>query len=565
MYDKEKLAKLRLSKQKWEEENAKEFEKELKKEFISETGIPVKRIYTPLDLEEKGFDYEKDLGFPGQYPCTRGDSPTMYRSGLWPMSQIAGHAVLEETNAMYKRLIADGLRAIVIATDMPSQFGYDPGNPKAEGEVGRMGMSISSFGDFEIALDGINLGEVVISYAGFALASINVAEHLALAEKQGVNWKNTLGYLQNDVLKEYVARGNFIFAPEPTMRLIVDLIEFCAKHAPKYSPLVVTSYHFAEKGGYPVHEIAFMLSDLIAYLEACVERGLDIDAVAPKIGLHTSISHADFFVEVAKLRATRRLWAKIIKERFKAKNHQSLTCRMLPLQAGTSVYREQYLNNIARSAIAILGAAFIGGRRNEPRTYDEMFGISTEESLRTALRVQQIIGYETGVCDTIDPLAGSYFVEHLTSELEERIMKEVENVDRMGGAVKAIENGYFQRALAKDAYQRERALLDEKIVRVGVNRFRSEGEEERPLNIYRADLKYEDKRIADIEKLRRERDNQKVMKAIDKIKAVAGKKSSTENNLMPHILEAVKVYTTRGEITDALREVWGEYKEPAFF
>ena len=565
MYDKEKLAQIKLSQQKWEEENAREFEKELKKEFTSESGIPIKRIYTPLDLEGKGFDYLEDVGFPGQYPCTRGDTPTMYRSGLWPMSQIVGHATLKETNAIYKRLIADGLRAIVIARDMAGQHGYDPGHPKAAGEVGRMGVSVSSLRDFEILMDGINLGEVLISYFGNALATVNIAEHLVLAEKQGIAWKDTQGYLQNDILKEYSARGAYIFPPEPSIRLIVDSLEFCAHHAPKYSPLAVCSYHQAEKGATPVHEIAFMLSNLIVYLQAAVDRGLDIDFIAPRIRLHTFFSHIDFFEQVAKFRATRRLWAKIMKDRFKAKNSESMTCHILPLQAGTSVYKEQYLNNIARSAIAILGCAMIGGRRNEPRTYDEQFGISTEESLRTALRVQQIVGYETGVCDTIDPLAGSYFVEYLTSELEERITKEIETIDNMGGALKAIEQGYIQRTLAKDGYEKAKALLEGKTVRVGVNRFRSDGEEERPTTIYRADPRYEEKCIAELEKLRRERDNQRVTKALDNIKAVAGKKASAENNLMPFIVEAVKAYTTRGEIADVLREVWGEYPEPAIF
>lgn len=559
----EKLNRLAQSLKKWEEENAGEFAREQKREFISESGIPVKRFYTPLDLAEKGFDYETHLGFPGQYPCTRGDSATMYRSGLWAMSQIAGHANLEESNAMFRRLIADGLRAIVVAPDMPNQFGYDPGDPQAAGEVGRVGLSLSSLKDFEVALEGIKLDDVVISYAGFALAALNVAEHLSLADRQGVPWANALGYLQNDILKEFAARGNYIFPVPESMRLAVDVIEFCVKHAPKYSPLVVTSYHYEEKGANPVHEMAYMLADLIAYMEACVKRGLDIDQVAPKVKLHTAISHIDFFGEVAKLRATRRLWAKIMKERFGAKDPKSMVCRMLPLQAGTSVYREQYLNNIARSAIAILGAALVGGGRNEPRTFDEMFGIPTEESIRTALRVQQIIGYETGVCDTVDPLAGSYYVETLTCELEERIQKEIEAVEAIGGAVEAIEKGYIQRRVARDGYEKEQALLTGKVTRVGVNRFRSEGEEDRPLTSYRADFEYEKKRIEDIRKLRRERPAEPVKQALDKIRKAASAPEGSASNVMPHIIEAVKAYATRGEITGVLREVWGECREPA--
>lgn len=562
MNESEKSARLRAAQQKWEQENAAEFRKELKTDFVTESGIPVKRVYTPLDMEEQGFDYETDLGFPGQYPCTRGDSPTMFRSGFWPMSQHAGHASAEETNLMCKNLIASGLKSIVIAADLPSIFGFDPGHPRAAGEVGRIGLSLASLKDMEVLLDGINLGEVLISNAANALAAVNIAEHLALAEKQGVAWKDTQGYLQNDILKEYAARGNYIFPPEPSMRLVVDTMEFCAKQAPRYSPLVVTSYHYEEKGASPVHEIAFMLSALSAYLQAAVDRGLDVDAVAPGIRLHTAIRHMDFFTQVAKLRATRRLWAKIIKERFKAKNPRSLTCHILALQAGVSVYREQYLNNIARSAIATLGAAIIGARRNEPRPYDEMFGIATEESLRTALRVQQIVAYETGVCETIDPLAGSYYVEWLTSELEHRIMKEVEAVDAIGGAVKAIEQGYIQRVIARDGYEAEKALQEGTIVRVGVNRFRSDGEEARPLTSYRADPAYEEKRVADMEKLRRERDNSAVTGALDAVKRTAGRPGGSGNNLMPPIIEAVKAYATRGEIADALREVWGECPDP---
>lgn len=564
MFMKEKLNKIKLGEQEWLERNASEFQKELKEEFITESGIPVKRVYTPLDLAERGFDYEADLGFPGEYPCTRGDSPTMYRSGLWPMAQISGHGSVEESNKIYRNLIASGLKQIVIAPDMPNQFGYDPDHPKATGEVGRVGPSIASLKDLEILLDGIDLRNILVSYAGNALAAVNIAEHLALAQQQGVDWKDVWGYLQNDILKEFAARGNYIFPPNQSMRLVVDALVFCAQHAPKYSALVVTSSHMGAKGASPVHEIAFMLSDLIAYMQACVDRGLDIDMIAPKLGLHAGFHHYDFFSEIAKLRATRRLWAKIMRDRFKAKNPKSMSCRMLTVQSGHSLYKEQPLNNIARAAIATLGMAMIGGRRNEAKPYDEALGIATEESLQTALRIQQIVGYETGICDTADPLAGSYFLESLTSEFERRISKEIEVVENMGGAVKAIEQGYFQLTIAKDAFQSERALLDGKIIRVGVNRFRSD-KEDKQITVYRTGSELEKKRIAEITRLRKGRNNQKVTQALDEVKAVACKKASNENNMLPPLIEATKAYATRGEIADALRDVWGEYSEPTIF
>lgn len=560
MFEKEKLADIELRQKRWERDMVGEFDKELKKEFVDPSGIPVKRVYTALDLAEKGFDDRESLGFPGEYPYTRGITPSMYRSGLWPMTQICSYATPEETNAAWKKLVGAGLTTAVAAFDMPTMLGHDPDHPMAEGEVGRVGVSLSSLRDCEILFDGIDLGKVTVSLASNAQAAVMIAMHLVMAERQGVDLSKVRGYVQNDMLKEYAARGLYIFPPEPSMRLTIDIVEYCAKYLPSYYPLAACSYQVQEAGATPLHAAAFGLAFAIAYLRAATERGIDVDLVAPRMFHFIGHVHTGFFQEIAKLRAIRRLWARITREQFKAKNPASMRATILSPHCGSSLFREQCLNNIARGAIACLAGALAGVQRNEPRTYDEQFGIPSEEALMTSLRIQQIVGYETGVTDTVDPLGGSYFVERLTSEFEERITEELETIDRMGGAIKAIEEGYIQRVTAADSYKFQKAVESGQVVQVGVNSFRQE-EASRPVRVYRADPNVEEKRKLEIKQLRKNRDNQKVAQALNEIRATARQGAGPGNNLMPPIIEAVKVYATIGEIHDALRDVWGEYVE----
>lgn len=560
MYDKKVLDELREAVIEWEKKHQDEFKAE-RKTFVTESGIPIKRVYTPLDLEEKGFNYLKDLGLPGEYPYTRNNSSTGYRSRLWTISHYSGHATPEECNRLWKEAVKSGARIVSAAYDLPSQLGIDADDPRAEGEVGRVGISVCSQQDWEVAWDGIDFSKIGPYGAFNAPAIISLAAHINIADQQGVSQKDMPGLLQNDILKEFMARGNYIFPPAPSMRLVADTLYYTGTYMPKYQAITVCGVHQSEKGANCIHEAAFALADAFAYLQASVDMGVDVDVVAPGIMFLPGCDHYVFWEEIAKLRAMRRIYAKVLKGRFKAKKPASIQCRLYAAGGGTALYREQYLNNIARSTLATVVGAFSGCELIDVRSYDEQFGIPSTEAVINTIRFINVVQRETGVTDTVDPLGGSYFVESLTMDTEERIWKELEEIDRRGGIINCIETGYAQRVIAEDGYKWLRAFERGEIERVGVNIFRSEGEEQRPMRIYRADPKVGEIRKAQVAELRRKRDNAKVKKALEEVKAVARLEAKPENNLVPPVREACKVYATVGEICDALREVWGEYRE----
>lgn len=544
----------------WEERHREEFGKEKKpeEEFLSASGIPIKRIYTPLDLKEKGFNYETDLGMPGDYPFTRGPSAIGYRKEPWAQSLYSGYATPEESNRLWKQAIEAGVETIYIAYDLPTQLGLDPDSPEAAGEVGRVGISLASLRDWEIAFDGIDLTRVRISGVPNAIAAMHVANLRCLAEKRGVDLGKIRGHCQNDILKEYLVRGNYIFPVEPSLRLTIDVVAHCAEYLPQYLAMSVTGLHFSEFQSTPVHEAAFMLADLYCYLEAALARGLDIDTLAPGIELSTGVDHYTFFEEIAKHRAIRRIYAKAMKERFKAKKPESIKARIGGAQGGNSLQREQYLNNIARTTVAAVAATLAGVERLSLRAYDEQYGIPSAEAQMVSSRLKFVVTQETDLLDTVDPLAGSYFVEWLTSEFEERISKEIDVIEKQGGALRCIENGYMKRVLVEDAYKWQRDFEDGKVIRVGANYSVTE-KDEKPTRIYRTDPKVEHERIKAVEELKRHRDNDKVKKALEEIKSLAMLPATAENNLMPAIVDAVRLYATNGEVMGALKEIWGQY------
>jgi methylmalonyl-CoA mutase N-terminal domain/subunit len=451
---------------------------------------------------------------------------------------------------------------IYIAYDLPTQLGYDPDSPQAQGEVGRVGVSLTTQKDWEIAFDGIDLGKVRISQVPNAVAAFQIGNHICLAEGRGLPLSSMRGFCQNDILKEYIVRGNYIYPPGPSLRLAVDAVAYCAQYAPQYRAMSVTGSHFSESQATPVHDAAFMLADAFCYIEAALERGLDVDTIASGIEFSTGIEHYSFFEEIAKHRAIRRIYGRTLKDRFKAKRPESMIARIGSSQGGNSLHREQYLNNIARSAICGVVAALSGVERLSLRAYDEQYGIPTTEAMVASTRVMHVVTQETGITDTVDPLAGSYFVEWLTSEFEERITRELEEIEAQGGVIRCIENGYIKRKIIEDAYQWQKEFEAGKVVRVGANFARSEGEEERPVRVYRADPKVEEERIEAVRELKKRRDNGKVRRALDEVKATALLPGTVENNLMPSIIEAVRCYATNGEIAGVLREAWGEYEEP---
>ena len=552
------------AKQSWQKRHIDDFKREIKKEFKSESGIPINRLYTPLDLKEKGFDYLENLGFPGEFPYTRGITPTMYRGGLWPVGQYSGYALPEESNELWRAQVEAGGSAISIAYDLPTQLGYDPDHPMSEGEVGRVGISMVSLRDWEVAFDKIDFVKTCPLQVMNALGGIAIAMHLVLAEKRENTWKTLQGNCQNDVLKEYVARGTHIFPPEASIRFTVDTLTFCAQHVPLYHPITVCALQLSERGATRVHEAAFAIANAIAYVEGAVSRGIDVDRIGPGIMWLLSHEHFGFFQEISKIRAMRRVWAHVMRDRFKAKDPRSMMARYLSSQSGSSLAKEQYLNNIGRSAIATLAGALAGIQIMDLRCYDEQYGIPTKEAQLTNIRLQHIVAHETQVTETVDPLAGSYYVETLTAEFEERIWEELEKIDKMGGAVSAIEKGYFQRTMSEDAYQYQLGFEAGEVKRVGVNCFRSEEEDSRPTKIYRSDPKVEEKRKKDMVELRKNRDNTLVERCLKDLIDVAREEATAENNVMPAIIEAVKSYATMGEMAEVFRDAWGEYKEVTF-
>ncbi len=553
------LERLRSELEEWEKTELAETLKkrpELKPEFKTASGIPVKRLYTPLDLASK--DYLRDLGFPGRYPFTRGIYATMYRGRIWTMRQYAGYGTAEETNKRFKLLLAQGQTGLSVAFDFPTQLGLDPDHPLAAGEVGRVGVSIFSLEEMMRLFKGIPLGQVTTSMTINATATAILAMYIATAEAQGYEQALLGGTVQNDILKEYVARGLYVFPPEPSMRLAVDLIEYCTKHMPKWNPISISGYHIREAGANAVQELAFTFANAIAYVEECVERGMKVDEFAPRFSFFFSV-HNDFFEEIAKFRAARRIWAKIMKERFGAEKPRSCMLRFHTQTAGSTLTAQQPLVNVIRVALQALAAVLGGTQSLHTNAFDEALCLPSEEAALLALRTQQVIAYETNVINTVDPLGGSYYVEWLTDEIEERVWRYLDRIEGLGGAVKAIEKGYIQGEIARSAYEQQKALEKGELIVVGVNKFRVE--ERTRVEILKVDPAIEEKQLERLRALRARRDKARVEKALDKIRRVA----EEEVNIMPHMLEAVKARATIGEIFGALREIYGEYKPPHIF
>ncbi|WP_372589236.1 methylmalonyl-CoA mutase family protein [Fervidobacterium pennivorans subsp. shakshaketiis] len=547
--------KYQKAKAKYEEVVAKSIAKvpERKSPFMSTSGYEIKRVYTPEDIQD--LDYVEDLGFPGDYPYTRGVQPTMYRARFWTMRQYAGFGTAEESNKRYKYLLQQGQTGLSVAFDLPTQIGYDSDDPMAEGEVGRVGVAIDSLEDMEILFDGIPLDQVSTSMTINSTAMILLAMYIAVAEKQGVSQDKLSGTIQNDILKEYIARGTYIYPPEPSMRLITDIFEYCSKYMPKWNPISISGYHIREAGSTAVQEVAFTLADGIAYVEAAMKKGLDPNVFGKRLSFFFA-AHNNFLEEIAKFRAARRLWAKIMKNRFGVTDPDAMKLRFHTQTGGSTLTAQQPLNNIIRVTIQALAAVLGGTQSLHTNSYDEALGLPTEESARIALRTQQIIAYESGVADTIDPLGGSYVVEAMTNEIEKRAMEYIEKIDQMGGMVKAIESGYVQKEIHESAYKHQLAVEKGEEIIVGVNKFQIE-EDLKQTQILKVDPELEKKQKERLKKLKERRDNEKVKKLLNKIKEVA----ATDENLFPYVLEAVKAYATVGEISNALREVFGEYTE----
>lgn len=528
---------------------------ERKKQFDTTSGITIKRLYTPADTAT--LDYQQHLDFPGQYPFTRGVQPTMYRGRFWTMRQYAGFGTAEESNKRYRYLLDQGQTGLSVAFDLPTQMGRDSDHQLAAGEVGRAGVAIDSLADMETLLNGIPLDKVSTSMTINATASILLALYLVVAEKQGVKWDQVNGTIQNDLLKEYIARGTYIYPPEPSLRIITDIFAFCAKEVPNWNTISISGYHIREAGSSAAQEIAFTLADGIAYVEAAVSAGLDVDTFASRLSFFFNV-HNNFFEEIAKFRAARRLWAQIMKDRFQAKDPRSWMLRTHAQTAGSTLTAQQPDNNIMRVTIQALAAVLGGTNSLHTNSRDEALALPTEDSVRIALRTQQVIAYESGVADTIDPLAGSYFVESLTDQLEAKAVEYIGRIDKLGGAVKAIETGYQQREIHEAAFRYQQAIEGKEQIIVGVNDFTVE--EDNQGELLKIDLTLEQQQKKKLAAVRAERNQAATKATLEKIATVA----RDGGNLMPAIIDAVQAYATLGEISDAMRQVFGEYRAPSF-
>ena len=555
MFDKEKINQIKANNEKWENTVKNKVlprQPEMKESFKASSGMEIKRLYTPEDVEN--LNYEEDLSYPGEYPFTRGVQPTMYRGRHWTMRQYAGFATAEESNKRYKYLLEQGQTGLSVAFDLPTQIGYDSDHPLSEGEVGKVGVAIDSLKDMEILFDGIPLDKVSTSMTINAPAAVLLAMYIAVAEKQGVSSEQLSGTIQNDILKEYIARGTYIFPTEPSMRLITNIFEYCSKHVPKWNTISISGYHIREAGSTAAQEVAFTLADGIAYVEAAMKAGLDVDEFAPRLSFFFN-AHNDLLEEVAKYRAARRLWAKIMKDRFNAKSAKSMMLRFHTQTGGSTLTAQQPDNNIVRVAIQTLAAVLGGTQSLHTNSKDEALALPTEDSVRIALRTQQIVAYESGVTETIDPLAGSYYVESLTTQIEEMAMEYIKKIDDMGGAAKAVEKGYIQQEIQESAYKYQQEIEAGKRVIVGMNKFQVK--ESAPKGLLRVDPVVGELQTKKLESLREERENAKVTAALEALK----KACTSEENLMPYIIDAVRVYATLGEICGVMREIFGEYQQ----
>ncbi|MGI6066688.1 MAG: acyl-CoA mutase large subunit family protein [Bacillota bacterium] len=547
------MTELQSKKKEWMEKQEAALKKrpERKPEFSTDSQIKIDRTYTPADLGE--YDYEEKLGFPGSYPYTRGVQPTMYRGRLWTMRQYAGFGSAEETNERFKYLLDQGQTGLSCAFDLPTQIGYDSDDSMSRGEVGKVGVAIDSLKDMEILFDGIPLDKVSTSMTINAPAAVLLAMYIAVGEKQGVTPEKLKGTIQNDILKEYVARGTYIFPPSPSMRLITNIFEYCAKNVPNWNTISISGYHIREAGASAVQEVAFTLADGIAYVDAAIKAGLDVDQFAPRLSFFFN-AHLNFFEEIAKFRAARRIWAKVMKERFGAKSAKSLMLRFHTQTAGCTLTAQQPDVNIMRVAFQALSAVLGGTQSLHTNSRDEALALPTEHSVLIALRTQQVIGYEIGATDTVDPMGGSYYVEKLTDEIEAKVWEYINKIDELGGAPKAIELGYMQKEIHESAYRYQKAIESGEQVVIGVNKFQME--EEPPKDLLKVDPAVEKFQVSKTTKVRDERDNEAVQKSLQALEEAA----KTDANLMPFIIDAVKVYATLGEICNVLRKEFGEYQ-----
>jgi methylmalonyl-CoA mutase N-terminal domain/subunit len=528
---------------------------ERQSEFRTESSIQVERVYTPPDPPT---DYVSDLGFPGQHPFTRGVQPTMYRGRFWTMRQYAGFGSAAETNARYKYLLEQGQTGLSVAFDLPTQIGFDSDDPLAVGEVGKVGVAISSLEDMERLFDGIPLDQVSTSMTINAPAAVLLAMYVAVAKKQGISPRQLRGTVQNDILKEYIARGTYIYPPGPSMRLITDLFRYCHEHVPRWNTISISGYHIREAGSTAVQEVAFTLANAIAYVQAALYAGLSVDDFAPRLSFFFN-AHNNLLEEVAKFRAARRLWARIMRERFEAQNPKSWMLRFHTQTAGSMLTAQQPENNVVRVTLQALAAVLGGTQSLHTNSRDEALSLPTEESVQIALRTQQIIAHESGLADSIDPLAGSYLVESWTDEIERRATAYIETIDTMGGALKAIERGYVQREIQESAYRWQLAVDSCDRIVVGVNRLRVD--EEPVLNLLRVDPEVGTRQASRLHALRERRDNERVSNALSELRVG----TQNDDNIVPLILRAVEGYATLGEVCAVLRETFGEYQAHTLF
>jgi methylmalonyl-CoA mutase N-terminal domain/subunit len=556
MFDKHKLGETVKEKERWEKTTVPGWIRrnpERKKEFHNISGFSMKRLYTPEDI--KNLDYMRDLGFSGEYPFTRGVHATMYRGRFWTMRMFSGFGTAKQTNERFKYLLKEGETGLSIAFDYPTIMGYDSDIPIAEGEVGICGVAVSSLKDFETLFNGIPLDKVTTSMTINGPAAMLLAMYIAIGDQQGVVRDCIGGTTQNDLLKEFYAQKLCIFPPKPSVKLVTDIVEYCTRSLPRWNPISISGYHIREAGSNAVQELAFTLYDGIAYVEAAIERGLKVDDFAPRLSFFFA-SHNDFLEEIAKFRAARRLWAKIMKERFKAKNPRSMWMRMHVQTSGCTLTAQQPINNLIRVAFQSLSAVLGGTQSLHTNSFDEALALPSDDAVRTALRTQQIIAQETGVTNTVDPLAGSYCIEALTNEMEEKAVAYIDRIDSMGGIIPAIEEGFLQKEIADSAYKYQKEIEKNERTIVGINDYTIE-EDWIPVKLLRIHSKVEKELVANLQKMKKERNNQKVKAVLDKLHDDACR----DKNLMPTIIEAVKAYATLGEICNVLRNVYGEYKE----
>ncbi len=558
MFDSKTIEEVSSDAEKWRKSYQESIEKnpERLERFSTVSDYSIKSLYTPLDIKE--MDFSDDIGFPNQYPFTRGVQPTMYRAKLWTMRMFAGLGSAKDTNKRFHLLVSQGQTGLSTAFDMPTLMGYDTDSPRALGECGRCGVAVDTLKDMEILFEGLPIDKITTSMTINPPAPVLWAMYIAMAEKRGISRKTIGGTIQNDMLKEFIAQKTFMLPPKPSMRLITDTIEFGTREVPRWNTVSISGYHIREAGSTAVQELAFTLADGIAYVEAALERGLEIDSFAPRLSFFFN-SHLDFFEEIAKFRAARRMWARIMKERFKARDQRSMWLRFHTQTAGCSLTAQQPYNNVVRTAVEALAAVLGGTQSLHTNSLDEVLALPTEEAATLALRTQQILAEESGVANTIDPLGGSYFMERLTREIEEAAFDYIEKIDDMGGMVEAIERNFPQMEIADAAYRYQTQVDKGEKTVIGVNKYYAE--EELPVDILQIDPELEKQQIESINKVKEERDKKKVEAALNKL----GSAAQGNENLMPLIIDAVNAYATEQEICDVFREVFGVYRDPGVY